>query len=260
MPYPTPAPAPSPAPAPPHGSPTPVPPHGAPAPAHPAPKPRPKPKPRRHGRGPLLQPNAIGEPVRQLQRRLQQLGYYHGPLDGKYGKGTRAAVRKFQRHEHLEVDGIAGKHTWDHLGVVAHGKVHYPRPSGGQVRAKLLAHQHNGYWQVVHQCFHYAWTMTGEAGGKSIGNAPQSSAGRWKPITYLAQMERDGRLHVGDVIYANIHPGADPSSTNMAYRPHWFVYIGNGQFADQYGIKGSAAAMQAFVSGRVIDTIYHTFG
>ena len=43
----------------------------------------------------------------------------------------------------------------------------------------------------------------------------------------------------------------------MRFGPHWFVYVGQGQFADQYGIRG-AQAMSAFVPGRVIDTIYHT--
>ena len=37
-----------------------------------------------------------GDPVRQLQQALQEHGLYLGPLDGDFGGGTQAAVRRFQ--------------------------------------------------------------------------------------------------------------------------------------------------------------------
>jgi hypothetical protein len=77
-------------------------------------------------------------------------------------------------------------------------------------------------------------------------------------VGYLDTLIRNGSVRVGDVIYVNRSPGADPSSTNLAYGPHWFTYIGNGMFADQYGVRG-AQAMANFVPGRKIDTIYHCF-
>ncbi|WP_442865085.1 peptidoglycan-binding domain-containing protein [Bosea sp. NBC_00550] len=33
---------------------------------------------------------------RQLQQVLQRLNYYQGPIDGKFGRSTRAAIRRFQ--------------------------------------------------------------------------------------------------------------------------------------------------------------------
>ncbi len=53
-----------------------------------------------------------GEDVRLMQRRLWQLGYYLGDLDGVFGLGTRSAVFAFQRAHKLEkVDGKVGPAT-----------------------------------------------------------------------------------------------------------------------------------------------------
>ena len=43
-----------------------------------------------------------GEDVKLVQRRLYQLGYYLGKLDGVFGLGTRTAVYGFQRAHKLE--------------------------------------------------------------------------------------------------------------------------------------------------------------
>lgn len=53
-----------------------------------------------------------GEDVRLMQRRLHQLGYYLGEIDGVFGLGTRTAVYGFQRAHRLEkVDGKVGPET-----------------------------------------------------------------------------------------------------------------------------------------------------
>jgi len=52
-----------------------------------------------------------GEDVAAVQARLQQLGYYAGKLDGKYGSGTIEAVKAFQARNKLTVDGVCGPNT-----------------------------------------------------------------------------------------------------------------------------------------------------
>jgi peptidoglycan hydrolase-like protein with peptidoglycan-binding domain len=37
--------------------------------------------------------------AKEMQQRLQLLGYYKGPIDGEVGEGTRAALRKFFEHQ-----------------------------------------------------------------------------------------------------------------------------------------------------------------
>jgi peptidoglycan hydrolase-like protein with peptidoglycan-binding domain len=37
----------------------------------------------------------------QAQRRLRELGYYRGPIDGDFGRGSRKALSRFQRDNRL---------------------------------------------------------------------------------------------------------------------------------------------------------------
>jgi uncharacterized protein (TIGR02594 family) len=46
-----------------------------------------------------------------IQKRLKDLGFEPGPLDGTPGRQTSAAVRAFQRSKKLEEDGIVGPAT-----------------------------------------------------------------------------------------------------------------------------------------------------
>ncbi|RAK06702.1 N-acetylmuramoyl-L-alanine amidase [Halanaerobium saccharolyticum] len=50
-----------------------------------------------------------GIDVAVLQQKLRQLNYYNGNLDGLYGSGTAAAVKRFQKDNGLQVDGVFGE-------------------------------------------------------------------------------------------------------------------------------------------------------
>lgn len=58
--------------------------------------------------------------VAAYQKRLNELGYPLGKLDGLYGPMTRAAVESFQKEVGLKVDGVVGPATWGKL---------FPKPS-----------------------------------------------------------------------------------------------------------------------------------
>ena len=58
-----------------------------------------------------------GEEVRTIQTKLKRWGYYDGNIDGIYGSGTLAAVKKFQQKNGLTVDGIAGTKTLQAMGI-----------------------------------------------------------------------------------------------------------------------------------------------
>ena len=49
--------------------------------------------------------------VTKLQQALDILGYYDGKIDGKYGNGTAAAVKEYQKDQGLDADGYAGEMT-----------------------------------------------------------------------------------------------------------------------------------------------------
>ena len=63
----------------------------------------------------VLKKGASGDAVKTLQRRLKQLGYYTGSVDGDFGDATEKAVRAFQDRNNLYVDGIAGTSTMNKL-------------------------------------------------------------------------------------------------------------------------------------------------
>jgi peptidoglycan hydrolase-like protein with peptidoglycan-binding domain len=46
-----------------------------------------------------------------LQRALQSLGFDVGPIDGKIGRRTKAAIRAFQTQANIKIDGIVGPQT-----------------------------------------------------------------------------------------------------------------------------------------------------
>lgn len=60
----------------------------------------------------VLQPSSQGPNVQRLQSNLKDLGFYKGPIDGRYGASTQIAVSQFQQAKSLRrIDGIADKTT-----------------------------------------------------------------------------------------------------------------------------------------------------
>ena len=70
----------------------------------PSPTPSPTPK--------SLQMGITGsQDVRELQKRLKELGYYKGSVDGDFGEQTDKAVKEFQKANGLTADGKVGEKT-----------------------------------------------------------------------------------------------------------------------------------------------------
>ena len=79
-----------------------LPPTSTPTPAQATPTPTP----------PSLQRGFKGsEAVRSVQKRLKELGYYSGSVDGDFGEGTEKAVKEFQKANGLTPDGKVGEKT-----------------------------------------------------------------------------------------------------------------------------------------------------
>ena len=64
---------------------------------------------------------ATGSTVSEIQTRLKNWGYYSGKVDGIFGSGTEAAVKKFQAKNGLTADGIVGPATLSALGISGGG-------------------------------------------------------------------------------------------------------------------------------------------
>lgn len=62
-----------------------------------------------------LRPGHYGDLVWKMQDALKDQGYYTGTVDGYYGDGTEASVKKFQTKKGLNPDGVAGPATLRYL-------------------------------------------------------------------------------------------------------------------------------------------------
>jgi len=67
---------------------------------------------------PTIRRGSTGNPVRRAQKRLTLGGYDTGGVNGIFGTGTEAAVRRFQGDRALTVDGIVGPRTWDEINAL----------------------------------------------------------------------------------------------------------------------------------------------
>lgn len=61
--------------------------------------------------------------TKQIQTALKNAGYNPGAIDGKMGKQTREAIKSFQKDNKLNVNGKAGRETWDLLKKYLETKV-----------------------------------------------------------------------------------------------------------------------------------------
>lgn len=70
-----------------------------------------------------LRPGRRGLQVKILQNQLQELGFYEGSIDGKYGGTTKNAVAKFQSAKDLSADGVFGISTKNALETAVKEKL-----------------------------------------------------------------------------------------------------------------------------------------
>lgn len=64
---------------------------------------------------PVLKRGSTGQPVKDFQQGLKDLGYDPGPVDGTFGADTEAAVKAFQSDRGITADGVVGPTTWLNL-------------------------------------------------------------------------------------------------------------------------------------------------
>ena len=103
---------------------------------------------------------STGPTVYNIQVRLASLGYDVGPLDGKFGRRTAAAVRSFQSLNGLAVDGKVGPKTsaklFDSSAVAWHATVSYTKLKRGDTGAQVTKLQ-----QALTDAGLYTGTITG---------------------------------------------------------------------------------------------------
>ena len=76
-------------------------------------------------------PGDSGEAVKKVQRKLKNLGYYSGSIDGDYGNGTKTAVKNFQKRNGLKETGKVNSATLKKLNSSGAKKAGSGDSSGG---------------------------------------------------------------------------------------------------------------------------------
>jgi lysozyme family protein len=94
--------------------------------------------------GHLLKKDSHGPDVFAVQSRLAELGINTGKPDENFGDQTEAGVKMFQARSvdedgnHLEIDGIVGRKTWDTLFGLATPALSVAAPEAGSLGAQVL--------------------------------------------------------------------------------------------------------------------------
>jgi N-acetylmuramoyl-L-alanine amidase len=157
-----------------------------------------------------LSQGSKGAEVKDLQKRLTQLGYQVGKVDGIYGKNTAAAVTRFQKNRGLKADGVAGEKTIKELKRLTGEST---TSSGKKVGYK------NSDVQLLARCIY--------------------SEGRGEP--YI------GQVAIGACVMNRIkHPSFPNSIAGIIYQPQAFSAVDDGQInlqPDETAVKAAREAM-----------------
>lgn len=67
---------------------------------------------------PNLYVGCTGADVEKLQKKLQELDFYSGLIDGLFGQGVEQAVINFQDRQGFAPDGVVGVFVLEALGLL----------------------------------------------------------------------------------------------------------------------------------------------
>jgi len=150
----------------------------------------------------LRVPYMRGDDVLCLQRRLDELGFDCGPVDGIFSPQVEIAVTEFQKNAGLNVDGIVGETTFERLRRL--------QKAGDQNRAGNIPDRMDGY--VGHRDLADLRISIDPAhGGRDKGHVGVSGVLEKDANLALAQ-EIAGRLEGRGAQVYLVHQGEPPES------------------------------------------------
>ncbi|MEM7771767.1 MAG: peptidoglycan-binding protein [Cyanobacteria bacterium P01_A01_bin.37] len=182
----------------------------------------------------LLEQGEVGPAVADLQRRLKNLNYYNGPIDGDFGSLTVDAVTRFQRAQGLTADGVVGPATLAAISRVEGGSGAVSNRSVGNSTGSAFPSSSQG--TVVGQ-----GTVTSPP---PVSQAPVSQANSFPPIASSPFPSSGGT--------------AFPSSTSTASPEAVMALQQNLQ--EQGFYSGSIDGIMGFETQRAIEAARNAYG
>jgi len=151
-----------------------------------------------------------GEGIKVMQLQLPDLGYYSGPIDGNFGRGTDGAVKDFQARVFgiAEADGKVGPRTWKSLFSKAFPDTPVPQHPEGPADKNYLrltkTNRRDERGLIVLELAYFK-------NGKFQGSIPACSGIRGKQHFRKGKDNRsksmeplpEGRWYVGDMLWAD---------------------------------------------------------
>ncbi|UTR13220.1 NlpC/P60 family protein [Salipaludibacillus sp. LMS25] len=183
---------------------------------------------------PLLKKGDQSDHVKELQISLQEANLYNGPIDGFFGQRTYEAVTVFQTQCGIQVDGLAGQHTYTRLANEASNPVSSSEDKNRSLSSAAVATDRliNDAKSLLGSP--YVWGGTTPDGFDSSGfihyvfrqngiDLPRTHREYWDEGEPVSTPKR------GDIVFFETYqPG--PS--------HAGIYLGNNQFIHTSSSKG----------------------
>lgn len=171
---------------------------------------------------PVLHYGASGEAVTSLQRLLLAAGQAPGPIDGKFGPLTRAAVRRFQQQSGLTPDGVAGPATLQALRArVQRGPA--AERFAWPAKSRVITSPFGPRRRPCATCssYHKGMDIDGNRGDPALA----SKSG----VIAFAGWQRG----YGNVVYVNHRDGSQTRYAHLSA-----IYVRQGQFVRQGQVLG----------------------
>ena len=202
----------------------------------------------------VIRAGSMGEVVRRLQARLQELGYYTSRLDGVYLTDDIEAVRAFQSANGLKVDGKAGYETQTALysDSAIRGNANITTDSSSALVSTLRYGSEGAEVTTLQNRLIALGYLAGSADGK-FGRDTKAAVIAFQKAN---QLDADGvvgtdtsaRLYASNVVSNTVSTtetlrvgAVSDAVRDMQNRLITLGYLENGQADGKFGVKTSLA-------------------
>ncbi|MGG1151568.1 phage tail tip lysozyme [Bacillus wiedmannii] len=170
---------------------------------------------------PVLKMGSKGPDVAKVQIALQNAGFSPGDIDSNFGLKTDQAVRYFQIDNHLEVDGIVGRHTWALLQrfyTSPHMRKH--KVQQGETFSRLAEKYHVDVDEIIKanpgidpRNLQVGQVVNIPNAGESVNNTPHMRKHKVQQGETFSKLAEKYHVDVDEIIKAN--PGIDPRNLQV---------------------------------------------
>ncbi|RYL97863.1 hypothetical protein EWH99_13270 [Sporolactobacillus sp. THM7-7] len=166
--------------------------------------------------------------VKTLQDQLQKMGFYKGYVDGIFGKLTDQAVRNFQSHQGIQVDGIVGPETKTELYKF------YSKPSAQNEQAGHTVKQSEA--ETPEKEVSQPAEEPSSENQQSVPEVNQEAATDQTTANRSEQQGKSGGSAVKEDGESSVKPVSDPKPQNLSDDSSTMAVEATG-----YALKGTTA-------------------